>query len=183
MTSLQSLIEGLPREYNKLGEMAPFADPNDKSWVPNGQEMFDQQDALVNNMLADLCKYPPRNATEAKAKADAVMSFHQRDPGNMLSDEHLRALCECFNAPDAFSGRLASEKTKLLNDLEHETSCQRDLLHLIADNLNEVYHNELTRENKYHIRMATTLVLVARDRMNDAHRRMEETYQIGESAQ
>lgn len=66
----------------------------------------------------------------------------------------------------------------LLDDLEAETSYLRDLIYLIADNLNDVYQGQLTSGDKHHVRMATTLAIVARDRVDAAYARMNATYGI-----
>ncbi|WP_273727502.1 hypothetical protein [Brucella gallinifaecis] len=174
MTTLPQLINTLTEAYTKLQEFCPFADPNDKAWIPAGEKMVSDQDKVVNDVLSALCSYVPLDESEAKSKADTIMAFHGRDPGNMLADAHLRLLCECRPM------RLTSERINLLNELELETTYQRDLLSMIADNLNEVFPDDIAARSKDYVRMATTLTMVARDRIDAAYALTNQTYSIEE---
>ncbi|MBQ0707871.1 hypothetical protein [Ochrobactrum sp. AP1BH01-1] len=79
--------------------------------------------------------------------------------------------------------RLLDERIALLNDLEHEAHIVRDLVCLISEHLNEVYRDDVAHRSKTDINVATTLAIVARDRMDAAVARMNATYGITEAAQ
>ncbi len=78
--------------------------------------------------------------------------------------------------------RLLNERIALLNDLEHETHIVRDLLCLIHNHLNEVFRDDVATRSKTDINAATTLAIVARDRLDAAVARMNATYGIAEAS-
>lgn len=73
-----------------------------------------------------------------------------------------------------------AERFRLLNDLETEVTFLRDLVEVIAENLLEVSPTSLPDNAGHHVRLATTLAIVTRDRANEACRQMNDLYGVNE---
>lgn len=77
---------------------------------------------------------------------------------------------------------MSKRKNELRDYLEAETCYLQHLLHIITDHLSDIMVGELVGENKRLVEYATTLSIVARDRLDGSLARIDSTYGIKSEA-
>lgn len=73
---------------------------------------------------------------------------------------------------------MSKRKNELRDYLEAETVYLNHLLHIITDHLTDIFVGELVGENKRMVEFATTLSIVARDRLDSSLARIDHTYGV-----